>query len=285
MLVGAALLTTGSIIVVLLGFASPFIPPSVIPVDPPMAIIGAMLLPVIAGILGSLITAGRWHRTARSLGFEPNFGRKGILKPELTGEVDGRPVRVYSYNSGGGGEDGSGRTYTHIEAELDRPLEWSAIVGKSDENLTDMARSGGALPDIAPDQESLAAVPEMGVNRTVDGEDGIVVWGTLPPERADELLTPRLKEVITAATPGVAIGDAAGMLVDALAVKLEDAEGHGAALASKVLDAAAGDRSQTPKRTVAHDQRGLVLDATSLRSHVELVVAAAEAAERAEAMS
>lgn len=41
---------------------------------------------------------------------------------------------------------------------------------------------------------------------------------------------------------------------------------------------------KTQKGTVAHDQGGLVLDATSLESHVELVVAATKAAERAEVM-
>lgn len=284
-LVGVALLLTASIIAVLLGFASPLITPSMIPVDPSIAIIGAMLLPVIAGFLGSLITAGRWYRTGQSIGFKPNFGHKGILKPELIGEVDGRRVRIYSYNSGGGPESSSGQTYTHIEAELNRPLEWSAIVGKSEEDMTDLARSGGALPDIAPDDESLASVTEMGAAQTAADGDEITVWGTLSTERADELLTPRLREAITATTPGVAIGDAAGMVIDALTATLDDADGYGAALAGKVLDAAEGDRTQAPRETVAHDQRGLVLDATVLESHVELVVAAAEAAERAELMS
>ena len=280
-LVGAALLLTGVIIAVLLGFASPVVTPAMIPVDPPVAIIGAMLLPVITGFLGGLITAVRWHRTGRSMGLDPNFGHRGILKPELIGEVDGRRVRAYSYN-GGGSESGSGRTYTHVEAELDRPVEWSAVVGVGDENLTDLGQSGGLLPDIAPDDESLAAIPEMGGARTVASDAGIVVWGTLSPEDADDLLTPRLREAITPTTPGVAIGDAAGMIIDALTAKLDDADGYGATLTGKVLDGAEGDRSQTPKRTVAYDRRGLVLDAASLEDHVELVIAAADTAERVE---
>ncbi|WP_267164475.1 hypothetical protein [Halovenus salina] len=284
-LVGVALVLTGGIIAVILGFASPFITPSMIPVGPPVAIIGAMLLPVIAGFLGSLITAGRWHKTARSIGFKTNFGRHGILKPELTGDVGGRPIRVYSYTSGGTPEGSSGTTYTHIEAELDRPLEWSAIVGKSDEEMTDLAQSGGTIPDIAPNEESLANLPEMGGTRTVSVEDGIAVWGDLPEERAETLLTPRLKQVITVDNPGVAIGDAAGMMIDALTARLEKSDSHSATFARKALEAAEDDRTQTPKATVACDQRGLVLDATSLESHVELVVAAAEAAEQAEMMN
>lgn len=252
-----------------------------IPVDPPIAIIGAMLLPVLAGFLGSLITAGRWYKTGQRLGFKPNFGQKGLLKPELTGEVDGRLVRVYSHTRGGG-ENSSGQTYTRIEAELNRPLEWSAVVGKSNENPTDLARSGGTLSDIAPDDESLASAPEIGATRTATSEGGIVVWGSLSTERADELLTPRLEDAITTTTPGVAIGDATGMMIDALTATLDDADGRGAALASKVIRAAETGRTQAPKRTVAHDQRGLVLDASSLESRIELAVAAAEAAERAE---
>jgi hypothetical protein len=282
-LVGVATLLTFAIIAILLGFASPLITPSMIPVDPPIAIIGAMLLPVFAGFLGSVITIGQWYRTGQRIGFKPNFGQKGIFKPELTGEIKDRLVRIYHYNSGGG-ESSSGQTYTHVEAELDRPLEWSAIVGKSEEDLTDLARSGGALPDIAPDDESLTSAPEMGATRVASSEDGIVVWGTLSSERAEELLTPRLREAITATTPGVAIGDASGMVIDALRETLDDADGPGTALAGKMLDAATGDRSQAAKETVAHDKEGLVLDATSLEAQVELVVAAAKAAERADQM-
>lgn len=70
-------------------------------------------------------------------------------------------------------------------------------------------------------------------------------------------------------------------MIDAMSETLDGADGLGASLAQGVLDAAEGSRGETPETTVTHEQRGLLLDDSTLERRVEAVVAAAEAAKRA----
>jgi hypothetical protein len=280
LLLGGIVLGTFGVAAVAIGFAEPYVPASAVPVRPPFALGGAFVAVFVAAILNTAFNARVWRNTGRELGLTPEGGINVFAKHDLTGEVDGRPVRVHTYSEGGGETDSS-RTYTLVEAELDSPLEWSAIVGPADETLTDLGRSGGAVPDIGPEGESLTDVPEMGGARTVTTRDGLAVWGDLRAERADGLLTPRVERALTDIEGGVCVGDATGTMIDAISSMLDEADGLGASLAEGVLDAAAGDRGRTPDATVTNEQRGLVLDGSTLERRVEAVVAAAEAAEQA----
>lgn len=278
-LLGSIVLVAVGVAAVTLGLAEPYVAASAVPVQPPVALGGAMAVMFAAGILNTVVNARVWRNVGRDLGLTPEGGINVFGKHDLTGQVDGRPVRVHTYSQGGGSS--SSRTYTLVEAELDAPVEWGAIVGPPDGDLTELGRSGGPTPDIGPDEESLSDVPEMGETRTVAVEGGLAVWGDLPAESAEALLTPRVERTVTDVEGGVCVGDATGKMIDAIAGMLEGADGAGASLAQGILDAAEGAREGTPEATVTNDQRGLVLDSSTLERRVEAVVAAAEAAERA----
>ncbi|MFC7135375.1 MULTISPECIES: hypothetical protein [Salinibaculum] len=278
---GSVVLVAFGVAAVSFGFAEPYISASAVPVGPPIALGGAVALLFLAALLNTMFNALVWRRMGQNLGLTPEGGINVFAKHDLTGEVDGRPVRVHTYEQGGGGDTDSSRTYTLVEAELDSPVEWSALVGPPDRELSDLGRAGGATPDIAPDEESLADVPEFGETRTVTVQDGVAVWGDLSDERADALLTPRLERAVTDIEGGVGVGDATGTMIDAMSEMLEGAEGLGASLAQGMLDLADGDRGKTPEATVTHEQRGLLLDDSTLERRVEAVVAAADAAGQA----
>lgn len=282
LLLGSIVVAAFGATAVTLGFAEPYVAASAVPVRPPVALGGSIALLFVAALLNTVINARVWRNLGRDLGLTPDGGINIFAKHDLTGEVDGRPVRVHTYSvSSGGGETGSSRTYTLVEAKLDAPLSWSALVGPPDEGLTDLGRSGGTTPDIAPEKESLADAPELGEARTVIDRDRLAVWGDLSEQRAEALLTPRVERAVTAVDGGVGVGDATGTIIDAMSEMLDGADGLGASLAQGMLDAADGSRSEHPEATVTHDQRGLVLDSSTLQRRVEAVVAAAEAAERA----
>lgn len=280
LLLGSIVLGAFGVAAVAFGFAEPYVPASTVPVRAPFALGGAFVAVFAAAMLNTAFNARVWRNMGRGLGLTPEGDINVFAKHDLTGEVEGRPVRVHTYSEGGGEADSS-RTYTLVEAELDSPVEWSAIIGPADGKLTDLGRSGGAVPDIGPEEESLTEVPEIGGARTVTVRDGLAVWGDLESERADGLLTPRVERAVTDIEGGVCVGDATGTMVDAISGMLDEADGIGASLAQGVLDAAAGDRGRTPEATVTNEQRGLVLDESTLESRVEAVVASAEAAEQA----
>lgn len=283
LLLGSIVIIAFGVAAVSFGVAEPYVSSSAVPVEPPVAFGGAIALLFAAVLLNSMINARIWRGMGRGLGLTPEGGINVFAKHDLTGEVEGRPVRVHTYteSTGGGGDSGSSRTYTLVETELESPVEWSAIVGPPDGELTDLGRSGGATPDIGPEEESLAAVPEMGETQTVTVRDGLAVWGDLSAERAEALLTPRVERAVTDIEGGVSVGDAAGTMIDAMSEMLEDADGLGTGLVQGVLDAAEEGQGDTPEATVTHEQRGLLLDDSTLERRVEAVVAAAEAAEEA----
>lgn len=283
LLVGTAFIVAITVIVVAIGFAEPYVSHAVIPVPLPFAFVGGFVLVIAAALLGSVLNARAWRQVGQELGVTAEGGINIFAKRDLTGEVEGWPVRVHTYSRGSGGSGGSStRAYTLVEAELDTPVEWSAIVGPSDEDATDLSRAGGALPGIGPAEESLADIPAMGDTRTVTARDGLAVWGDLSAERAAALLTPRIERAVAAIQGGVSIGDAAGTLIDAMSYMVDGTAGIGSSLAEGQLEAATESGGDHPEMTVTHEAQGLVLDETTLERRIEAVVAVAEAAEQAE---
>jgi len=282
LLLGSIALAAFGVAAVNFGFAEPYVSASVVPVQPPVALGVAFAFVFVAGALNTAIKTRAWRKSGRGMGLTPEGGINVLAKHDLTGEVEGRPVRVHTYSRGQENKEGTTRTYTLVEAELDSPLEWSAIVGPADGELSELGRAGGAIPDVGPAEESLADVPELGETRTVTVQGGLAVWGDLTAERAEALLTPRVERAVTDIDGGVSVGDAAGTMVNAMSEMLDGAEGSNVDFAQQVLGDTARSRAKTPEATVTHEQRGLLLDDSTLERRVEAVVAAAAAAEQAD---
>jgi hypothetical protein len=275
LILGGLVLVAFGVVGVNFGLVEPLVPATAVPVPQPVAFVGAIGFTLVAALINSLINARVWRRMGSDLGLTPASRFAIFAKSDLTGEVEGRPIRVYTYTEGGGHND-SGTTYTAVETELTTPVDWGALVGPAEGGVTEL---GPSDIGVGSQEGSLANMPEAGGARTVAVQDGLAVWGDLPAEYGDQLLTPRVQRALAAVEGGAGVGDASGMAADAMGAMLEDAEGFGAGLAKGMLDAA--DEGGRPTATVIHEQKGLVLDSETVGRRIEAVVATAAATDDA----
>lgn len=247
------------------GAAAPIVAPSSLPGAPVYA------FPAVAAILvGGLAASASldrraWRRMGEKAGLSPESAglfenpsdgtRELLPAPVLSGTVRGRPVRVRTYSTSSGGS--SNRTTTVVEADLERPVEWAAMLARESD--------GG-----------VASIPDLGSMEVtaVDGEFSVV--GDLPHSVAEELLDQRVRDALSVVDGGVAVGDVADAAVDAIRASLE---GGDTSLLGDLADGVLGlvdDGDDGPSERVVHRSEGLLLDGEKLERRLDAVVAVAE---------
>lgn len=214
---------------------------------------------------------GTWYAVGRQAGLTPD-GPCGFLSrlsmsagglpatthplPDLAGTVDGRPVRVTTYHVPGG-EDGSGKNHTVVEASIDEPVADGMILFGGDVDVSNL----GVLETV-PESMDPAAV-----------DDQFVVLGDDSGERAGEVITQRARDAILDLDVGVIVGDPTDTLVGELSgigdvMPLISSGG----IEERVRSSPGHDAS-----SVAVTQRCLVVDAPKLQRQAAAVAAVADA--------
>lgn len=248
---------------VLLGEARPYVSPATIPYGGPGAL-GIMIALVLAGtfVIGRL-QARAWKQMGRAVGLEPE-GRSLRGEPAMTGTVDGRTVRAFTYtvqkgSSAEGG--GSSVTYTVVEAELRTDEADGYIIGRGEGTPV----AGEAVPD------------ELR-QKSLDGHYYLV--GEASADYGNQVLTGRVRTALDDLTGagGVIVGDP----TDAIMAAVPDDLGGtlGSMMVSKIRERIS-DRRAFKAGTASHSDEGLLLDADELAARIEAVVAVAEAHETA----
>jgi hypothetical protein len=258
------LLTVGTGVVVLFGFAEPYVTPEAVP----YGVAGTVALTTTSAFVGiSVLFVLRnrsWAAAGREIGLEPQ-GWPLFGMPALAGTVDGRPVRVdtYEIKTGGGTGDSAPttRTYTLVETVLDDPVEPGFFLGSD-------AGASHAVEDEMPG--------ELGLTRI---DDDHYVWGDVSEAAARDLLTGDARDAFRAGAGSVVVGDPTDVIVGAFSGGGGALGGAVSALAESLVEEAEGFDAGT----VAHSRRGRVLEADRLRAQVEAVAAVADAHARAEA--
>lgn len=259
---GWGVLSVGGAIVLYSGAAAPTVTPSQLPGRPFHGLAGG----VAVALLGMLVVATRetaaWKAAGRRANLAPDGG--GLYwKPDLVGSVHGRPVRARTKKhpvATGSSESGSSRrTFTVVEAELDRD---------ADEGLIVTPASGARTSRTSASYEIL---PE---NADVTDDELAAVGG--PEAVAREVISGRSRTALLALDDLdlLYVGDAAGALTD-VTPDVSDSR-----IASWVKDKAT-DRVPGDAATVSVETKGVLLDADRLREQAEAVAAAADAFEEA----
>jgi hypothetical protein len=185
-------------------------------------------------------------------------------KPTLTGSVNGRPVRAWTYKTGQG-EGVSTKTFTVVEAQLETPVEWHAAFG------TPSAVDGPAdHPIDSANMQSIA---------------GMQIRGDISEDLAREILTPRVNDAVSSVEGEVAVGNITANLMNDMQEALDgDDGGMLGSLADGMLDMA-GDSGEGPSRTIEHRSRGLVTDASEFQRRIQAVTTVADAVDSITASS
>lgn len=134
---GAAVVVLGPLSIVL---SNPAVP------GPDVAKVGLLFLsgtaaPAAGWWYGARIESAAWESAGNRLGLTPEAGTGGLLRqPDLTGTVDGRPVRVsqHTRQQTTHGNNTTNQLYTHIEVTIDPPAQKGVVVWKN----TDTAMFG-----------------------------------------------------------------------------------------------------------------------------------------------
>ena len=257
---------SGSIAAAYSGAAAPLVVPFSLPGGPVYAF-PAVAAILVGGLAASAYLDRRaWRRMGERAGLSPESAglfenpsdgtRELLPAPVLSGIVRGRRVRVRTHSTSSAGS--SNRTTTVVEADLERPVEWTAMLGRESD--------GGVAssPDLGPMEVT-----------AVDGEFSVI--GDLPPSVAEELLDQRVRDALSAVEGGVVVGDVADAAVDAIRASLE---GGDTSLLGGLADGMLGlvdDGDDGPSERVVHRSEGLLLDGEKLERRLETVVAVAEA--------
>ncbi len=220
----------------------------------------------------------RWDAIGREVGLSPDesarlterlsTGPGGTITtdplPDLTGTVNGRPVRVTTYSTAGGSPESgtSPRTFTVVKATLESPIADALIVSGSADGV----------------ESGLAAVATESLPATTI--DDVVVFGADAEDRGRELLSGRVRTVLesSGASVGAILGDPTDLILEGL---MGDMGGQLALMAGeeqirqRLHEHPAHDPSAVSCSTESRH-----VDASDLRRQIEMVTALAAAADR-----
>lgn len=177
-------------------------------------------------------------------------------EPTLSGTVNGRPVRAWTYTTGQG-EGSTTKTFTVVEAELDSPVEWHAAFG------TPEALEG-------PADHPIDAVNTQTI-------DGVKIRGDISAELAQDVLTPRVRDAVTSIEGEVAVGNITANLMSDVQETLDGDDGGMLGSLTGGMPDMAGDAGEGPSRTVEHRGQGLLTEASELERRIDIVTAVADA--------
>lgn len=273
------LVVAGATIAVGSGQADPYVPSSVLPEGPAFVFGGAALV-LVAGwlllsVLEGFLKRRAWMRAGRDAGLAPEgmglFGR-----PDLTGTVEGRPVRARTVarKRKAGREKGARmRTFTIVETELDRATDQGLLVVPADGTSI---RSGSMRLSLEG-----AELGSRGLAVVEDG--GYTIVGAEEP-LASEVASGRVGSSLHALGDGTSIyaGNASDLLVEILPDA--DASGVGGWFQGAMVDRAGEalrERVPGDASKVSAETTGLVEDGDALRRQAEAVAAVAEAFDEA----
>jgi hypothetical protein len=246
--------------------------PAQLPGPPPTALALIVGVLVLAAVVSGIMDRQAWTRAGESLGltaggsrFHSQPGKSGgssiVGEPTLSGTAAGRPVRAWTYSTNRGGE-GSSKTYTVVEAQLQQPVEWTATFGSDIE---------GAAPDHEIEAVQGRRVGDVGVR------------GGVPDEVAEAVVTGQVAEVVAGLEEPVTVGDVQSSAVSGMMDALDDADDSMGATFAKGMLSMADDGEDGLSRTVEVRTRGLVLDRDALRQRINAVTTVADAVDRASA--
>lgn len=252
------------------GLIESVIAPTALPGPPPTAAFVVVGLLLLGSVGSSYLDHRAWAAVGREAGLSRGDAERfdapppdDVDGPLLGGVVDGRPVRAWTYTTGGG-QNTSATRYTVVSAALRDPVEWHATFGF------------GAAEEM-PDDADVDATETTTV-------DGVGVRGDVDEAVAGEVLTARATDAVAAVEGEVSVGDPTENLVDDMLDELDDEDGMAATLTGGVLNVATGGGADPgPSRTAQHSARGRVTDAETLETRIEAVVAVADGVERASA--
>lgn len=266
------ILLSAGIVLGYTGNAEPYVSQSDLPGEPAYGFVAVFVLALGGATVAGYLDSRAWRRMGRKAGLppdgrislfpNPDGGNRQLLGvPHLTGTVQGRSVRARTYTTGGG-RNRSSKTYTVVEADLETPVQWSAMFGV-------------ATGDWGQGIDGLDAME----SNTIDGE--FTVWGEIPEDLARDLLTPAVRDALRTLDDGVSVGDireaTAGAMLDSIP---EDSGSVSHKLARGMLGAAMDGDGDSPSTVVVNKQRGLLTDPDELERRVAAVVALAESVER-----
>lgn len=267
---GWTLLVVGAVAVIYSGNAEPYVSASALPSPLYVTGIGTVALVLAGWLLVSRRLAGLWRAAGRSAGLEAASG-SGLSalglgsKPDLTGTVRNRPVRIHtvSRKTGTNTEGSSNRTtYTVAETELEAPAAPGFAI---------LRQSPGTTSDGDVDLGTASV-------QAVSIDDQFAAVAELSPA-ATALVEGPARNQLLALDPGtvVLVGDATDPIESAVPELSGDSFLGG--LASDALTAA----MPTDPGTVALQTKGTTLDADALRRRAEAVAATANEFETAAA--
>lgn len=264
------LLVAGAVAVIHTGNAEPYVAASVLPEPIYLTGIVAAALVLAGWLLVSRRLAGLWRAAGRSAGLEAAPGSAlsalGLgSKPDLTGTVRGRPVRIYtvSRKTGTNTEGSSNRTtYTVAETELEESAGPGFAILRQPPGTT-------ADGDVDLGTASVQAV-------SIDDQFAAVAEES---PAATALVEGPARNQLLALDPGtmVLVGDATDPIRSAVPELSGDSFLGG--IASDALTSA----MPTDPGTVALQTKGTTLDGDALRRRAEAVAATANEFETAAA--
>ena len=134
------LLVGGGIALAYSGAAPGIVSPDLVPGTPPTGLGIIIGVVIAAALVAAALDRRAWKATGSAVGLttgdggfqtEPTEDGSSTLlgEPTLSGTVGGRPVRAWTYTTGGGGDGGSSTTHTVVQAQLRDPVEWTATFG------------------------------------------------------------------------------------------------------------------------------------------------------------
>lgn len=246
------------------GFLEPAATPGQLP-GPEIGAVAIIALFILGLKIPSYIDRLAWRRTGNAVGLSAGSGPEFASGPPdksgwatLTGTVEGRPVRARVYNTGDK-KDKMSTPKTVVETELRNPVDWHATF----------------LPEEAeetPEDTEKDAIKTHVV-------DGLTVFGDIPEEVAEAVVTPRVEDAVTSTDEPVSVGDVSGNVVDEVVEGIdEETDGMAGTLAKGLRDVT-GAGNDGPDRIIKQQTKGYCTDEGELQARVDAVTTVADAVE------